>query len=154
MWYQSGTGWEVHDGRPEPCYHLKYAESRDGILWDRRGVVSVEFKSKEEGGITRPCVLREGDDYRMWYSYRGRKDYRTIRSHSYRIGYSESMDGVRWTRKDENVGIDVSDTGWDSEMIAYPYVYEHRERKYMVYNGNGFGKSGFGYAVLEEERNR
>jgi hypothetical protein len=34
-------------------------------------------------------------------------------------------------------------------MIAYPYVYEYGGRKYMVYNGNGFGKSGFGFAVLD-----
>jgi predicted GH43/DUF377 family glycosyl hydrolase len=84
----------------------------------------------------------------MWYSYRGIKDYRTDKKHAYRIGYAESSDGIKWTRKDDIVGIDVSEDGWDSQMIAYPYVYEHEGRKYMIYNGNGFGKSGFGYAVL------
>jgi hypothetical protein len=29
-------------------------------------------------------------------------------------------------------------------------VYEHKGRKYLFYNGNGFGKSGFGYTVLDE----
>jgi hypothetical protein len=35
-------------------------------------------------------------------------------------------------------------------MMAYPFVIDINHRKYMFYNGNGFGKSGIGYAVLEE----
>jgi hypothetical protein len=89
--------------------------------------------------------------YQMWYCYRGSLDYRTDPRTAYRIGYAESEDGVRWERKDDEVGIDRSDSGWDSVMLAYPYVYEHRGRKYMLYNGNGFGETGIGYAVLEEE---
>ena len=64
-------------------------------------------------------------------------------------GYAESNDGLEWKRKDEEVGIETSDNGWDSEMLAYPYIYKHNEKIYMFYNGNGFGKSGFGYAELE-----
>jgi hypothetical protein len=139
--------WEVIDGRPEPIYHIKYAESADGIRWERRGIVSIDLKSPQEGGITRPCVIREEGRYKMWYSYRGIRDYRTNRAHTYRIGYAESADGIRWERMDEEAGIDVSDTGWDSEMITYAHVYHHGGRKHMVYNGNGFGKSGFGYAA-------
>ena len=71
------------------------------------------------------------------------------RKYTYRIGYAESRDGIKWERKDDTVGIDVSEDGWDSEMIAFAYVYEHRGQWYMVYNGNGFGASGIGYAVLE-----
>jgi len=48
------------------------------------------------------------------------------------------------------VGIDVSPTGWDSTMVAYPYVYSHAGKTHMIYNGNGFGLSGFGYAVLAQ----
>jgi hypothetical protein len=150
MWYLSCVKWEVYNGKPEPYYHMKYAESGDGFNWDRRGVVCIDFKSSDEAGIVRPSVIKEGGLYRMWYSYRGIKDYRTDKEHSYRIGYAESFDGINWTRKDEVVGIDVSEDGWDSVMTAYPYVYEHKGRKYMLYNGNGFGRSGFGYAILDE----
>ncbi len=149
-WYMSYTKWEIVNGITEPFYHIKYAQSEDGINWQRKGVVCIGSKSPDKGGIARPCVLRDSGIYRMWYSYRGFKDYRTNREHSYRIGYAESYDGIHWTRKDEIVGIDVSETGWDSVMIAYPYVYVHKGKKYMLYNGNGFGKSGFGYAVLEK----
>jgi hypothetical protein len=74
----------------------------------------------------------------MWYSYRGE---------SYRTGYAESQDGINWQRKDEEAGIDVSPSGWDSEMIAYAHVFNHRGKRYMLYNGNGYGKTGIGLAV-------
>ena len=148
MWYLSCVKWEIYKNVAEPFYHIKYAESTDGINWDRQGIVCIDFKSPDEAGIVRSSVIRENGIYKMWYSYRGFKDYRTSKEHSYRIGYAESDDGIRWERKDDLVGIDVSETGWDSEMIAYPYVYKHKGKKYMIYNGNGFGKSGFGYAVL------
>jgi len=150
MWYLSCVKWEAYDGKPEPYYHMKYAESQDGINWNRQGIVCIDFKSSDEAGIVSPSLMKENGDYRMWYSYRGVKDYRTSKEHSYRIGYAESFDGIDWTRKDEVVGIDVSQNGWDSVMVAYPCVYEHKGRKYMLYNGDGFGRSGFGYAVLEE----
>lgn len=150
MWYLSALKWITYNEKPEPVYHIKYAESRDGVNWDRTGIVCIDLKSPEEGGITRPCVIPEDGIYKMWYCYRGIRDYRTNKAHSYRIGYAESKDGLEWDRKDELAGIDVSVEGWDSVMITYAHVYEHKGRKHMIYNGNGFGRSGFGYAVLEE----
>jgi hypothetical protein len=127
MWYLSCVRWEWYDGKAEPYYHIKYAESQDGITWGKRGIVAVDFKTTEEGGLVRPCVIRGKDGYRMWYSYRDGKDFRI---------------------KDNAVGIDVSDSGWDSEMTAYPYVHMGSNGKtYLFYNGNGFGRSGLGYAV-------
>jgi hypothetical protein len=150
MWYLSGVEWRIHAGNPEPYYHIKYAESADGIHWKREGRVCIDFKTPDEGGIARPSVLKDGNLYRMWYSYREGSDYRTNRSHSYRIGYAESLDGLDWIRKDDQVGITVSETGWDSEMMAYPFVVDLNNKRYMFYNGNGFGKSGIGYAILDE----
>ena len=65
------------------------------------------------------------------------------------IGYARSSDLKTWEREDEQAGIDVSEDGWDSNMIAYPYVVKTRNGVYLFYNGNGFGASGFGYAILE-----
>jgi hypothetical protein len=148
-WYMSGTKWEVVDGRAEPFYHMKYGESRNGVDWVREGVVAIDYRSSQEGGIVRGSVIREDGLYRMWFCYRGDSSFRSDRANTYRIGYAESGDGVRWSRLDERAGIDVSDEGWDSEMIAYPYVFDDRGSRYMLYNGNGFGQSGFGYAVWE-----
>lgn len=147
-WYLSCTQWRLVNGRPEPFYHIKYAQSVDGIHWERPGTIAIDYKSESEGGISRPSVLKEMGIYRMWYSCRGHVNYRTDQRTSYRIGYAESSDGIRWTRIDDFVGIDVSPEGWDSEMIEYPHVIVHAGKKYMFYNGNKFGESGFGYAEL------
>jgi len=141
MWYLSGLRWEIVNGIPKSYYRIKYAESRDGINWDRRGIVCIDFQYEGENRIARPCVIKEGSLYRMWYCYAIEK---------YKIGYAESEDGIVWQRKDDEVGIDVSSSGWDSEMIEYPFVFEHKGRKYMLYNGNNYGEMGIGYAVCEE----
>ena len=150
LWYASSTGFVVADGKPEPVYQIKYAESADGAEWSRPNITCIEYSFPGEANA-RPCVIKEKGRYRMWYCYRGSVGYRTDPEQSYRIGYAESADGVRWTRKDAEAGIARSADGWDSQMLAYPYVYEHRGRKHMLYNGNGFGETGFGYAVLEED---
>jgi hypothetical protein len=139
MWYVSGTKWETENNKPKHYYHIKYAESHDGLHWQREGVVCIDYRSPDEYAIARPCVIRDSDNYKMWYSYRGK---------SYRIGYAESADGLHWERKDDEVGIDVSESGWDSEMILYPFVFDHQGERYMLYNGNGYGRTGIGLAVL------
>ena len=141
MWYTSMVDFRVRDNKPMYYYHIKYCESKDGVRWARRGLVSIDFKDRHETRITRPCVIREGDRYKMWYC---------CAVDRYRLGYAESIDGVSWVRKDEEVGVDASETGWDSEMICYPFVFEHGGRKYMLYNGNRYGETGLGYAILEE----
>ncbi|MDR3088446.1 MAG: hypothetical protein LBU39_01340 [Desulfobulbaceae bacterium] len=105
-------------------------------------LVAIDFAHDGEHAIARPSVLRDPDGWKMWYSFRGE---------TYRIGYAESPDGLVWTRLDEQAGIDVSATGWDTEMIEYPFVFDHAGRRYMLYNGNGYGKTGFGLAVLEKD---
>jgi len=139
MWYvSSDKGWEIENGKSKPWYHIKYAKSKDGINWERSGIVCIDFKYNNEYGIGRPCVLKENGIYKMWYSYS---------TGSYRIGYAESEDGIHWERKDDEAGIDVSDSGWDSEMIEYAFVFKHKGKKYMLYNGNSFGRDGFGLAT-------
>ena len=140
MWYLSCTGWQMRDRKPEHRYHIKYAESLDGINWQRDGVVAIDFANDLEYAISRPSVINDDDRWKMWYSFRGQ---------SYRIGYAESEDGRQWKRLDSQVGIDVSTIGWDSEMIEYPFTFDHQGQRYMLYNGNGYGKTGFGLAVLE-----
>jgi hypothetical protein len=137
MWYVSGFKWLEEAGELHSYYHIKYAESEDGMQWQRNGVVCIDLRPGERN-ISRPCVVKEGDGYRMWYSYNV--------GQGYRIGYAESPDGYVWIRRDDEAGIEVSDAGWDSKALAYPYVINHQGTKYMFYNGNEFGKDGFGLA--------
>ncbi|MCB0723914.1 MAG: hypothetical protein KDC73_04380 [Ignavibacteriae bacterium] len=146
MWYLHCVKWVEVSGLKEPVYNIKYAESQDGKQWapSVKGVIEL---NEDEGGISSPSVLKEDGIYKMWYSYRRSVDYRTNKDSSYRIGYAESNDGIHWIRKDDEAGIERSDEGWDSDMTAYPYVVRKDNTRYMFYNGNGFGKSGLGYAV-------
>ena len=150
LWYASSTGWAVVHGQPEPVYQVKYAESADGYNWVRENTVCLPYTFAGEANA-RPSVLKESGRYRMWYCFRGVVNFRTDKAQSYRLGYAESADGRQWTRMDERVGIERAPEGWDSMMMEYPFVYEHKGRKYLLYNGNGFGETGFGYAVLVED---
>lgn len=146
MWYVSCTGWQQLLGRWEPSYHVKYAESRDGIAWNLTGISCID--AGDGYPVARPCVFRKGDAYAMLYSYRCLARYRTDPTSAYRLGYAESADGIRWQRMDDLVGIESSTSGWDSEMIEYCWLQRHGEETYLLYNGNGFGRSGFGLARL------
>jgi predicted GH43/DUF377 family glycosyl hydrolase len=143
MWYVSGTRWEIVNGRARYCSHIKYSTSSDGIHWNRNGRVCIDHRYPAEHIIGRPCVLKKNGIYEMWYSCRGE---------NYRVGYATSNDGLTWQRKDEEAGIGVSEKGWDSEMICYPYVFEHSGTMYMLYNGNGYGKTGIGLATMATDK--
>jgi len=147
MWYCSGTDWKLVNERNEHTYNIKYASSADGKNWLQHNKIIIHQNDEYEA-ITRPTVIKMDGIYHMWFCYRGSKSFRGG-SDSYRIGYASSSDLVNWQRDDANAGIDVSDDGWDSEMISYPCVVQVRDKIVMFYNGNGFGEKGFGYATLE-----
>jgi hypothetical protein len=149
MWYVSCIGWKTIKNNPEPIYNVKYATSEDGISWNRTGKVAIATNIAEDEAVGKPFVFIENDIYKMIYSYRYSIDYRTDPTKSYRLGYAESADGENWTRLDDKVGIALSKEGWDSVMMEYASSYEFRGKRYLIYNGNGFGESGFGYAVLD-----
>jgi hypothetical protein len=144
MWYVSCTGWDTTNGKLSHRYHIKYAESEDGIHWSRDGVVAIDYKDQFEYAISVPRVIKEDGRYKMWFSSRADPYFC-----GYRIRYAESDDGKFWQRRDEEVILPCSNEGWDSEMICYPYIFDHENKRYMLYNGNGFGQTGFGLAVLE-----
>ncbi|WP_207511687.1 hypothetical protein [Longitalea luteola] len=149
MWYVAGMGWkhvegEVHKNKFMPVYQLKYGESEDGKKWNVESEPVFKLE-KDEFGFGRPFIYKKADNiYQLYYSIRRS-------SRSYRIGFAESEDGRLWTRKDNEIGIDVSSSGWDAEMICYPAVISAQGKTYMFYNGNNNGETGFGVAELINE---
>ena len=142
MWYGSTVTWDAGNG--EMLHILKQARSSDGIVWRRTGR-AIPYELNRAQAFSRPTVhVASGGNQEMWFSYRSGA------GESYRIGYARSEDGEDWELDLESAGIDVSDAGWDSEMIEYPFVFVHKQRQYMLYNGNGYGLTGFGLAVREE----
>ena len=148
LWYASSTGFVVVVGKPEPLYEIKYAYSVDGIDWIRPNITCIPPLKKYEC-TARPTVIKENGIYKMWFTYRGSFDYRDG-ADSYKIGYAESKDAVNWIRNDELSGIKLSEEGWDSKMQTYPSVIKLGTKKYLFYNGNGFGKTGIGLAEWNE----
>ena len=140
MWYVSLIKWEDS----KHFYHIKLAKSLDGISWHPENTICIDFRDSFEYAIARPVVIFENNIFKMWFSSRASESIKT-----YRISYAESIDGIHWIRMDDEVDLDVSSNEtWDSSMICYGYVFDHNESRYMLYNGNNYGKTGFGLAVL------
>lgn len=148
MWYGSGTGWVEVDGKFEPTYQIKVAYSDDGLAWRQTNHTCIP-KLHELEANTRPSVLRTADGYEMWFCYRSSENYRDGEG-SYRLGYATSTDGRDWTRHPDPEGLQPAGSGWNSSTMAYPSVIVVDGRKLMFHNGDGFGKSGVGCAVLED----
>jgi len=136
MWYGSNLKWGPE--QRDMAHTLKYAESDDGIHWKPSGDLITPLNEPLEYAQSKPCVLKDSDGYRLWFSYRGER---------YRIGYAESSDSRLWERLDAYSGIDVSPEDWDSAMVCYPNVFKWDGKLYMLYNGNAYGKTGIGLAV-------
>jgi hypothetical protein len=142
MWYGSTIDWSSENS--EMIHVIKYATSKDGETWVKHGL-AIPYELGVCQAFSRPSVIKDAHGYHMWFSYRAGDGTK------YRIGYAHSIDGLIWERKADS-GIDVSKDGWDSEMICYPFVFEHKENRYMLYNGNDYGKAGFGLAILEDNK--
>jgi len=148
MWYSTGTRWVQGDGGLEPVYVICHAWSRDGIEWVRDGRPILPTAYPDEAQ-SRPSVLYRRGLWHMWFCHRGSKDFREG-GEAYRIGYARSADLRHWERDDHAAGFEMSVSGWDAKMFAYPCVVDTPAGTLMFYNGNGFGASGFGWARLED----
>ena len=138
MWYGSTVSWDSPNG--EMIHVINYATSTNGVDWERHGL-AIPYEIGVAQAFSRPTVIKDEMGYHMWFSYRSGDGT------PYRIGYAFSADGLNWELRLKDAGIDVSSEGWDSEMVCYPYVFEHSGDRYMLYNGNGYGKTGIGLAI-------
>lgn len=151
MHYIAGIEWIDDDGNPEVVYKIRMATSNDGLVWNRfnKNIINdiLELTECQAG----PDIFFYKGKYHMYFVYRYALNFRNNRERGYRIGYAYSDDLMHWIRDDKNVGISYSETGWDSEMHHYPHIFELDGNHYMLYNGNDFGKYGFGLAIMENE---
>lgn len=143
MWYASGQRWDSTEAGPKHYYRIVHAESADGLRWEPTGDVCIDFADADEYAIARPSVVRDSDGvYRMWFSCRG---------NAYRIAYAESHDGLTWHRDERGAGLVAAGEDWESRSVEYGCVFDHDEKRWMLYNGNGYGESGIGLARWEAE---
>lgn len=142
MWYGSTLTWDA--GNQEMLHVIHHATSSNGHHWERHGL-SVPYAIGEAQAFSRPTVAKDVNGLHMWFSYRSGQ------GETYRIGYAHRVQDQAWSLNLADVGIAPSEEGWDSEMMAYPFVLEHRNQRYMLYNGNGYGRTGFGLAIQETD---
>lgn len=151
MWYIYGVEWKEYPGETEPqrIYKIGHAISQDGISWCREGRQIISDKFADESQAL-PTVINYNDKFHMYFCYRQSSDFRRNKNRGYRIGYAVSDDLLNWHRDDSKVGIDVTEGVWDSDMLCYPHVFWCDDKIYMLYNGNEFGRYGFGLAQLAD----
>ena len=137
-WVKTHAMLPVTDHIKEDIFRV-YFSGRDSYNVSRTGYIEIDIKNPQK--ILNLSDIKDTDRYKMWFCY-------AIGSRGYNMGYAESSDGYEFQRNDEKAGIELSSEGWDSEMICYPNVFKYKEEIYMFYCGNGYGKSGFGYATL------
>jgi hypothetical protein len=151
MWYIFGTKWTSQIAEsPARVYKIAYADSQDGIEWNRNSKQIITDKLNDDECQALPTVIYHGNRYHMYFCYRHATQFRKNSTRGYRIGYAYSDDLRSWKRDDDNAGIEVSKEGWDSEMLCYPHIFSCDDKTYLLYNGNEFGRFGFGLAVLED----
>lgn len=150
LFYLAGSKWINHNGKPEIIYKNRMA-IKDGNQWIRLNKNILNDILDENECQAGPDVFYYKGKYHMYFAYRHGLDFRTTPGRGYKIGYAYSNDLINWTRDDEHAGIEYSKDGWDSTMHHYPHVFELDGKYYMLYNGNEFGKYGFGLAILEND---
>ena len=152
MWYMFGVRWidSINVGA-QSVYKIGHATSKDRINWLKEEAKQIipYFLNKDECQAL-PSVLFHNNKYHMYFCYREATDFRNNKFRGYALGYAYSEDLINWTRDEKNVGITYSQEGWDSDMMCYPHIFKCDNKVYLLYNGNEFGKYGFGVAMLEE----
>jgi len=148
LFYIAGRVWIENNGKPEPVYKIRMATSPDGFTWTKHDKDLIESRIEENEAQASPDVFFFDNKYHMFFCYRHSLGFRSHEK-GYRIGYASSTDLINWTRDDSKAGLDVSPTGWDSEMVSYPHVFELDGKIHMFYLGDQVGRFGFGWAQLE-----
>lgn len=152
MWYIFGKGWKQYNPKspPDRTYKIGHAISRDGLTWikeEAHQIINDRLGPDESQAL--PTVIAIDGRYHMFFCYRQSFDFRQNKNRGYRIGHAWSDDLHHWTRDDDNPELAIHPDEWDSDMQCYPHVFSCNNNVYLLYNGNEFGRYGFGLAKLE-----
>ena len=146
LFYIAGKQWLMVNGKLEISHKIRLAISDDGIKWNKFNRNIIPNSWHEDEAQASPDVFYANGKYHMFFCGWIPLNFRETRTRT--IGYAYSYDLLNWIRDDSKVGIQLSQEGWDSEMIAYPHVFELDGVIYMMYIGNEVGRFGFGLAKL------
>jgi hypothetical protein len=137
VWYGAGSAWRDGQVKTLPVYDIRYLESVDGVEFAAAGDVLIAPRG-EEHRLGRPSVTRFGGARVMAYGVGTEQvPYRIVSA-------VETHEG--WVSRGQALNFGA---GWDSRMIAYPALLDIDGRLVMFYNGNDYGRQGFGWAELD-----
>ena len=150
MWYIYGSEWVAHENitQPERVYKITHATSQDGFHWTRDASPMISDKIDNHECQAMPTVFTSDGLFHMIFCYRAAFGFRDSKEASYKLGYAWSRDAVEWTRDDDLLGLQFLTEDWDSEMQCYPHIFTVNGEHHLLYNGNDFGRTGFGLATL------
>lgn len=153
MWHLYGKSWkEFQVGEEaERVYKISDAVSADGVNWQKRDGPLISDVLGPDEAQAMPSVADFAGRYNMVFSFRQAFDFRENSKNAYRIGYAKSSDLDTWKRADSEIRVTESNSGWDSQMKCYPHFYIREGKVRLMYNGNGFGRAGFGCATLDDD---
>jgi len=141
LWYSAGTDWVTVNGKLRPTYNVYYQESQNGITLKPEGHLCISYNKEYEHGLGRPQVTKVNDQYVMFHTIR------TL-DMKYSMGFATSKDGKNWMRRDNELGLTHGKSGWNSDMIYFPYLIKIKDEYFLFYNGNNFGLTGIGIEKL------
>jgi hypothetical protein len=146
QWFFSYMGGSEHiltSGQLTPTYDLMTLRS-NSPEWSGRGTLVLSPRRPEEFGFGRPWVISELGRCRMWLSVRSA-------ALGYDLTYAESADGLTWKRDDDALCFTGPQGEWESATRSFASVVDTQAGRFMFYNGNAFGATGFGVARLVGE---
>lgn len=140
IWFARGTDWKIINGKPYPCYHIRYVET-DDLMNIPNDSVPCAFPKGVEYRIGRPKVYITTDGNYMMIATKGD----SLGNYDPVVFWSKN--GIQWERDDRAFPLKCSKAeSWDSKMLAYPVLINNTTSTLMFYNGNDMGFDGFGLA--------
>jgi hypothetical protein len=137
MWYGTHLAWGAN--KSDMNHVIRAARSNDGIVWQREPRV-VLAPEGEETAVARPCVSIGAAGGEMWFARRAQGPYR--------LGHARSADLCHWQR-DTTALLEPEADGWEAGSLTYASVLHAAGRRWLLFNGAGYGATGFGLAVWE-----
>lgn len=143
IYYGAGNSFLEGKDKTLPSYNIRLIKTKNLFNFPNNMGKIILDTINDEYRVARPNVFQKCGVFKMYFCY-GSEEV------TYKLGYAESYDLLEWVRFEVDFLPDSSIDGWDSEMMAYPFYFEFNGKEYLFYNGNDYGKAGFGYAILEE----
>ena len=135
IWYGSNKTWG--QSKSDMQHVIKHGQSRDGLQWERTRKPVLEL-SETMTAMARPSVITWDGKELMLLSIKNEKDV-------YSIWIGVKNDSDHWDLSKLEI---EAEGEWDSAYHAYGSFFTFAGSLYVLYNGNGFGKTGFGILKL------